>query len=220
MLSCSDRLLLARAVVWPARTVRRDTVTTAVRHGQYIWIDYRLLTSPASNALTPAHKVALVAFVGKYGKQTEDGLRGDFQSGVVFTPTDIAEFGISRSTAKTAINAMEQFGFIVKIRRGQKAEKGARAKSNMFRLSDAWRATLIATGDADIDETNLPILDAPRTLPALIQLISEMGDDCIWNRYTEVSPKQTFVARGYGCNPSGSKTIPSRSNPDPLQARI
>jgi len=204
----------------PEGTMRRDKDTNDVKHGQYVWVDYRLLTSPASNALTPAHKVALVAFVGKYGKQTEDGMRGDFQSGVIFTPADICEVGISKSAAKTAINAMDRFGFIVKIRRGQKAERGVRAKSNTFRLSDAWKATLIATADADVDETNLPIMDDPRTLPDLIHLIREMGDDCIWNRYTEVATKQTFLERGYKINPGGSRTTPTGANPNPLQAKF
>ena len=204
----------------PARTIRRDKETNDVRHGQYLWIDYRLLTSPASNALTPAHKLALVAFVGKYGKQTEDGMRGDFQNGVVFTPADVVEFGISKSAAKTAIRTLELFGFIVKIRRGQKAEIGARAKSNTFRLSDAWKATLIAMGDSDIDQANLPVMDDPRTLPDLMHLVREMGDGCIWNQYREVATKQAFLDREHKFNPSGSKTIPSRPNPDPLQARI
>ena len=204
----------------PARTIRRDKDTNDVRHGQYIWIDYRLLTSPASNALTPAHKLALVAFVGKYGKQTEDGMRGDFKCGVVFTPADITKFGISKSTAKTAINAMERFGFIVKIRRGQKAERGARAKSNTFRLSDAWKATLIVTADAYIDQANLPIMDDPRKLPDLTRLVGEMGDGCIWNRYEEVATKQTFLERGYKIDPGGSRTTPTGTNPNPLQARF
>ena len=72
---------------------------------------------------------------------------------------------------------------------------------------------MIATGDAYIDQANLPIMDDPRKLPDLMNLVREMGDDCIWSRYTEVATKQPFLECGYKFNPSGS-------NPNPLQARI
>ena len=75
----------------------------------------------------------------------------------------------------------------------------------MYRLSDAWKATLSTTDDADINHANLPMMDDPRCLPDLMHLVTDIGDGCVWNRYEEVATKRAFLARGYQFSPGGLK---------------
>ncbi len=211
----------------PVRTIRRDKETGDVRHGQYTWADHRLLTSPASRALrSHASQVVLIAIVGKYGKQTEDGFKGDFQRGITFTPTDVFEFGISDGTATEALRKLVAFGFVVMTQRGRKAERGRRARSNQYRLSDAWRASLNTTNDPDIDLANLPVMDDPRHLPKLMELVGEMGDDCIWCQNEASAVKEEFLERevldktraGQKQPRAGQSLTHSGSNPGPLRS--
>lgn len=177
----------------PARTVRLDDETNDVKHGQFLWRDHRLATSPACCNLSHGAKLALEAFIGKHDKQTRDGLYGDFQRGVTFTPSDLHDFGISRSTAKTCFPILVKWGLLILVERGHMASKGRRQKSSKYRLSDAWKATLAPTRHPDADRANLPMMDDPRSLPEVMELVHELEEDCIWGRFGQYAVDNHFT---------------------------
>lgn len=177
----------------PARVWRIDRATGAPKFGQYMWTDRRMITSPAARECPFAARIILADFIGKYGKDTLDGRHGEFLRAVPYSPSDVADHGIAKSTFSTSIALLVDFGFVLQMSMGRKASKGTRAQRRSILLSDAWKASLAPTNSPELDmKENLPRRNDPRTLPKLMALCEQLGSECIWNLYGDYAIKNHF----------------------------